>query len=371
VHLFDPIALSGLTLPNRIVVSPMCQYSADAGCATDWHLIHWGQLLLSGAGMLTIEATAVTAEGRITPGCLGLYDDATEQALAATLARARRQAPAMAVALQLAHAGRKGSSARPWEGGMLVPPAQGGWTPVAPSAVPHAEGEAPPSALDAAGLLAVRDAFVSATGRAERCGIDALELHMAHGYLLHEFLSPIANRRDDAYGGGFDHRVRFPLEVFDAVRAAWPAQRPLGVRVSATDWVDGGWTLEQSVELARRLAARGCDWIDVSSGGVSPAQRIPAPSPGIHVPFAREIRRATGMTTMAVGLITEPAHADAIIAAGDADMVALARAFLRDPRWPWHAAAALGATVAGAPQYWRALTRETAGIFGTLRAGQR
>ena len=280
MHLFDPIALSGLTLPNRIVVSPMCQYSADAGCATDWHLIHWGQLLLSGAGMLTIEATAVTAEGRITPGCLGLYDDATEQALAATLARARRQAPPMAVALQLAHAGRKGSSARPWEGGMLVPPAQGGWTPVAPSAVPHAEGEAPPSALDAAGLVAVRDAFVSATGRAERCGIDALELHMAHGYLLHEFLSPIANRRDDAYGGSFDNRVRFPLEVFDAVRAAWPAQRPLGVRVSATDWVDGGWTLEQSVELARRLAARGCDWIDVSSGGVSPRAADSGAEPG-------------------------------------------------------------------------------------------
>jgi 2,4-dienoyl-CoA reductase-like NADH-dependent reductase (Old Yellow Enzyme family) len=254
---------------------------------------------------------------------------------------------------------------------MLIPLARGGWTPVAPSAVPHAQDETAPAALDAAGLAAARDAFVAAAHRAERCGIDAIELHMAHGYLLHQFLSPIANRREDAYGGGFDNRVRFPLEVFDAVRAAWPAERPLGVRVSATDWVDGGWTPEDAVGLARLLATRGCDWIDVSSGGVSPAQRIPPPSPGIHVPFARAIRQATGITTMAVGLITEPQHADAIIAAGDADMVALARAFLRDPRWPWRAAAALGGTVAGAPQYWRALTRETAGIFGDLRAGQR
>jgi len=371
MRLFDPIALRGVTLGNRIVVSPMCQYSADEGRATDWHLIHWGQMLLSGAGMLTIEATAVTAEGRITAGCLGLYDDATESALAETLARARRQAPPMPVALQLAHAGRKGSSARPWEGGLLVPVAQGGWMPVAPSAVPHAQGEAAPAALDAAGLAATRDAFVTAARRAERCGIDAIELHMAHGYLLHEFLSPIANRRADAYGGSFDNRIRFPLEVFDAVRAGWSGERPLGVRVSATDWVDGGWTPEEAVELARRLKARGCDWIDVSSGGISPAQRIPAPGPGIHVPFAREIRRATGNVTMAVGLITEPEHADAIIAAGDADMVALARAFLRDPRWPWRAAAALGGKVAGAPQYWRALTKETAGIFGELRAGQR
>jgi 2,4-dienoyl-CoA reductase-like NADH-dependent reductase (Old Yellow Enzyme family) len=371
MHLFDPMPLRGLTLHNRIIVSPMCQYSAEDGCATDWHLIHWGQMLLSGAGMLTIEATAVTADGRITHGCLGLYDEATENALSTALARARRQAPPMPVAIQLAHAGRKGSSARPWEGGMVIPREQGGWTPVAPSAVPHAEGEPQPTALDTAGLAEVREAFASAARRADRIGIDAIELHMAHGYLLHEFLSPIANRRDDAYGGTFENRIRFPLEVFAAVRGAWPADRPLGVRVSATDWVDGGWTPEEAVELARRLEARGCDWIDVSSGGVSPAQRIPAPSPGVHVPFARAIRRATGIATMAVGLITEPQHADAIIAADDADMVALARAILRDPRWPWRAAAALGGTVAGAPPYWRALTKEMAGIFGDLRAGQR
>jgi 2,4-dienoyl-CoA reductase-like NADH-dependent reductase (Old Yellow Enzyme family) len=371
VHLFDPIALRALTLPNRIVVSPMCQYSADEGCATDWHLIHWGQMLLSGAGMMTIEATAVTADGRITPGCLGLYDDATERALRDRLSRARRQAPPMAVALQLAHAGRKGSSQRPWEGGALIPPATGGWTPVAPSAIPHGAGEAPPAALDAAGLVRVKDAFVTAAKRAEAIGIDALELHLAHGYLLHEFLSPLANRRDDAYGGGRGGRMRFPLEVFDAVRAAWPRERPLGARISATDWMDGGWTLEDSIALALELKARGCDWIDVSSAGISPLQKITSTGPGVHVPFARAIRSATGVTTMAVGLITEPKHAEAIVAGGDADMVAMARAFLRDPRWPWRAAAELGATVRGAPQYWRALSKENAGIFGELRAGQR
>ena len=370
-HLFDPLSLRGLALPNRIVVSPMCQYSADEGGATDWHLIHWGQLLLSGAAMMTIEATAVSSVGRITPGCLGLYDDATERALDDRLARARRQAPPMAVAMQLAHAGRKGSSARPWEGGAQIALAKGGWTALAPSAVPHADGETPPAALDAAGLARIRDEFVTAARRALRLGIDALELHMAHGYLLHEFLSPLSNRRDDAYGGTLGNRLRFPLEVFDAVRAAWPAERPLGVRISGTDWVDGGWAIEDSIVLARELKARGIDWIDVSAGGVSPRQKIPAPSPGVHVPFARAIREATGVTTMTVGLITEPRHAESIIADGDADLVAMARAFLRNPRWPWRAAAELGATVRGVPQYLRAATREAPGIFGEVKGGQR
>ena len=371
MHLFDPMPLRGLALRNRIVVSPMCQYSAERGCATDWHLVHWGQMLLSGAGMFTIEATAVAAEGRITHGCLGLYDDATEEALGSTLARARRQAPLMPVAIQLAHAGRKASSALPWKGGKLIPPAQGGWTPVAPSAIAHADGESAPTALDASGLAAIRDAFATAARRAERCGVDAIELHMAHGYLLHEFLSPIANRRSDAYGGSFANRIRFPLEVFDAVRAAWRADRPLGVRISATDWVDGGWSLDESIELARQLKAHHCDWIDVSAGGVSPAQKIPAPTPGVHVPFAREIRHATGVTTITVGLVTDPKHADSIIATGDADMVALARAMLRDPRWPWRAAAVLGGTVAEVPQYGRSLTKDMAGIFERFAVAQR
>jgi 2,4-dienoyl-CoA reductase-like NADH-dependent reductase (Old Yellow Enzyme family) len=370
MNLFDPARLRGLALHNRIVVSPMCQYSAIDGCATDWHLVHWGQLLMSGAGLFTIEATAVTAEGRITPGCLGLYDDACEAALTQTLARARRQAPPIAVAMQLAHAGRKGSSRVPWEGGQLITTDAGGWTPVAPSAIPHAEHEPAPAALDAAGLDRVRAAFAASAGRASRAGIDALELHMAHGYLLHEFLSPLSNQRTDGYGGSFEQRIRFPLEVFDAARAAWPAQRPLGVRLSCTDWVDGGWTLDDSIEFARRLVARGCDWIDASSGGVSPAQRIPL-GPGYQVRFAREIKRATGACTMAVGLISTPEQAQQIVADHDADLVAMARAFLWDPRWAWHAAAALGAAIVPPPQYSRSAPREAAGVFAGSRVGQR
>jgi len=370
LNLFDPARLRGLALVNRVVVSPMCQYSAVDGCATDWHLVHWGQMLMSGAGMFTIEATAVAAEGRITPGCLGLYDDACEEALTRTLARARRQCPPIPVAMQLAHAGRKGSSRVPWEGGSLMDVADGGWTPAAPSAIAHAAGEAAPAELDHAGLARIRDAFAASARRAERAGIGALELHMAHGYLLHEFLSPLANHRTDRYGGDFEARVRFPLEVFEAVRTAWPDARPLGVRLSCTDWVDGGWTLEESVELSRRLLARGCDWIDASSGGVSPAQKIPL-GPGYQVRFAREVKRASGMTTIAVGLITSPEQAQAIVASGDADLVAMARAFLWNPRWVWHAAAALGASVTPPPQYLRSAPREAAAVFRGPKIGQR
>ena len=370
MHLFDPLKLRGLTLTNRIIVSPMCQYSAVDGCANDWHLVHWGQMVQSGAGMFMIEATAVTAEGRITLGCHGLYDDGCERALANRLARARRQAPAMPVALQLAHAGRKGSSRVPWEGGTLLPLAEGGWTPLAPSAIPHSPNEPPPRALDLAGIDALRDAFAAAAQRAERAGIDALELHMAHGYLLHEFLSPLSNRRTDAYGGDRERRMRLPLEIFAAVRAAWPARKPLGVRISVVDWVDGGVTQEDSLELARRLVTRGCDWIDASSGGVSPAQKIPV-GPGYQVPFAREIRRATGAVTMAVGMITDAKQANAIIAHGDADMVAMARAMLWNPRWPWHAAAVLGAAVDAPPQYWRAPPRDAASVLRNTTTGQR
>jgi len=368
--LFDPLCLRELTIPNRIVVSPMCQYSAVDGCATDWHFVHWGQLLMSGAGLFTIEATAVTSDGRITPGCLGLYDDACEAALTRTLDRARRQCPPIAVGMQLAHAGRKGSSRVPWEGGQLIPLDAGGWMPVAPSALPHAPHEEPPAALDARGIAAIRDAFAASARRADRAGIDALELHMAHGYLLHEFLSPIANARTDAYGGSFDRRIAFPLEVFDAVRGAWPVARPLGVRLSCTDWVDGGLTLDESIEFARRLVARGCDWIDASSGGVSPAQKIPL-GPGYQVPLSRAIRHATGARTMAVGLITTPAQAQEIVASGDADLVAMARGFLWDPRWVWHAAAVLGAPVVPPPQYLRSAPRDAASVFTGAKIGQR
>jgi 2,4-dienoyl-CoA reductase-like NADH-dependent reductase (Old Yellow Enzyme family) len=368
--LFTPLKLRKLTLANRIVVSPMCQYSAVEGCAADWHIVHWGQLLQSGAGMFTIEATAVSAIGRITYGCLGLYDDACEKALGERLAVARANAPATPVAIQLAHAGRKGSSQLPWEGGQLISIAQGGWRPMAPSAIPQLAHEPPPAALDAAGLAQIKRAFVDAARRAARIGIDAIELHCAHGYLLHEFLSPLSNRRDDAYGGSFDNRIRFPLEVFAAVRGAWPQDKPMGVRISTTDWVDGGWTIDDSIALALRLKAAGCDWIDASSGGISPAQKIPL-GPGYQVPLARAIRRATSMTTIAVGLITDAKQADAIVASGDADLVAMARAMLWDPRWPWHAAATLGAQVQAPKQYWRSPPREAANVIAQAKVGMR
>ena len=370
MKLFDAIRLRGLWLANRIVVSPMCQYSAIDGCATDWHLVHWAQMMMSGASMFTIEATAVTAEGRISPADLGLYDDACEDAIARTLARARAQCPPIAVAIQLAHAGRKASSRPPWDGGTLILPDDGGWTPVAPSAISHGEHEPAPIALDEGGLAGVRDAFVASARRAARIGIDAIELHMAHGYLMHEFLSPIANHRSDGYGGGFEARIRFPLDVFDAVRAAWPDDRPLGVRLSCTDWIEGGWDLDQSVEFSRRLVARGVDWIDASSGGISPKQQIPA-GPGYQVAFAGEIRRASAATTIAVGLISSAEQAASIIAAGDADMIAMGRAFLWDPHWGWHAAATLGASIVPPRQYTRAAPRGMADVFAGAKIGQR
>jgi 2,4-dienoyl-CoA reductase-like NADH-dependent reductase (Old Yellow Enzyme family) len=368
--LFSPFKLRKLTLANRIVVSPMCQYSAVDGRATDWHTVHWGQMLQSNAGLFTIEATAVSAIGRITYGCLGLYDDACESAMRERLAVARANAPAIPVAIQLAHAGRKGSSKVPWEGGQLIPVGQGGWTPVAPSAVAQHEHEAAPDALDIGGIARIRHEFVQTAQRAARLGLDAIELHMAHGYLLHEFLSPLSNRRNDLYGGSFDNRIRLPMEVFTGVRDAWPLEKPLGVRISATDWVDGGWTADESIALARRLHAAGCDWIDTSSGGISPKQKIPL-GPGYQVHLARSIRRATSMPTMAVGLITDVAQAEAIVASHDADLVAMARAMLWDPRWPWHAAAALGAQIHTPPQYWRSPPRDATHVIADAKLGMR
>ncbi|CAB3758905.1 oxidoreductase [Burkholderia sp. MSh2] len=367
--LFSPFTLRGVTLPNRIVISPMCQYSADRGEATDWHMIHLGHLALSGAGLLCIEATAVEPDGRITDRDLGLWDDATEAALKPVLAAIRRYSP-VRVAMQLSHAGRKASSDVPWQGGQLVSVADGGWLPHAPSAVPHKDGETPPLALDAAGLNRIREAFAAAARRAARLGIDAVEVHAAHGYLLHQFLSPLANHRTDEYGGSLENRMRFPLEIFEIVRAAFPDDRPVGVRVSATDWVEGGWELDDTIAFAHELKRRGCDWIDVSSGGVSPLQKIPL-SPGYQVPFAQAVKRAVGMPTIAVGLISDPAHANRLIESGDADFVAMARAMLYDPRWPWHAAAELGAQVTAPPQYWRSQPREHKALFGDVAFGQR
>src|SRR5277367_1994437 len=361
--LFSPIEFRGLKLANRIMVSPMCQYSADDGSANDWHFTHINNLSLSGAAMFCIEATHVEAIGRITPGCLGLWNDATEAALKPILAAVRKYSKA-AVAMQIAHAGRKGSSHKPWDGGQQVPLDKGGWQTVAPSALPHKEGELAPLALDAAGLARVRDAFVATTERADRLGIDAIEVHGAHGYLLHEFLSPISNHRTDQYGGSLQNRMRYPLEVFDAVRAAFPERKPVGVKVSATDWVEGGWDLAQTIEFAKELKKRGVDWIDASSGGVSPKQKIPL-GPGYQVPLAQGIKQATGLTTMAVGLITQAQQAEDIVASGKADMVALARAMLYDPRWGWHAAAELGGQVQAPPQYWRSQPLTQKMLFGT------
>ncbi|SIO13167.1 2,4-dienoyl-CoA reductase [Bradyrhizobium erythrophlei] len=367
--LFSPIKLRGLSLPNRIMVSPMCQYSAVDGEANDWHFTHINSLALSGAAMFCIEATHVEAIGRITPGCLGLYNDATEAALKPILASVRKRSKT-AVAMQLAHAGRKGSSHTPWDGGQQIPVAEGGWQAVAPSAIAHKAGEAAPLQLDAAGLARIRDAFVAAAKRAERLGIDALELHGAHGYLLHQFLSPISNKRSDQYGGSLENRMRFPLEVFDAVRAVFPATKPVGMRVSSTDWVEGGWDLAQTIEFVTELKKRGVDWIDASSGGVSPLQKIPL-GPGYQVPFAQAIKQATGVTTIAVGLVTEAKQSEDIVASGKADMVALARGMLYDPRWGWHAAAELGGQVEAPPQYWRSQPSTQKALFGATTFGTR
>ena len=367
--LFSPIALRGLALPNRIMVAPMCQYSAEDGSATDWHFTHINSLALSGAAVFCIEATGVEAIGRITPGCLGLWNDATEAALKPILASVRKRSKA-AVAIQLAHAGRKASSHTPWDGGQLIPPSEGGWLPEGPSNVPHKESEAPPRALDAAGLTRIRDALVAGTKRAERLGIDAIEVHCAHGYLLHQFLSPISNKRTDEYGGSLENRMRFPLEVFEAVRAAFPHDKPVGLRVSATDWIEGGWDISQTIAFVQELKKRGLDWIDVSSGGVSPLQKIPL-GPGYQVPLAQAVKEATGVTTIAVCLITEAKQAEDIVASGKADMVALARGMLYDPRWGWHAAAELGGEVSAPPQYWRSQPSTQKALFGATTFGTR
>lgn len=369
--LFSPFQIGPLTLRNRIVIAPMCQYSALEGDANDWHLIHLGGLALSGAGLLTIEATAVERDGRITPACLGLWNEANEAALGRVLRAIRQQSPTpMPICIQLSHAGRKASSHTPWDGGQLIPLAAGGWVPDAPSALPQLDGETPPAALDTAGLQRVLQAFVAAAQRAHRLGIDAIELHAAHGYLLHQFLSPIANQRHDDYGGTLDQRMRFPLAVFDAVRAAVPASMAVGVRLSVTDWMDGGWDVAQSITFSQALQRRGCSFIHASSGGISPRQQIPL-GPGYQVGLATQIKEATGLPTIAVGLITEAEQAQAIISSGQADLVALARGILYDPHWPWHAAAKLGAQVVAPRQYWRSQPRGMSTLFGDVKIGQR
>lgn len=363
-RLFTPFRVGDLELRNRIVIAPMCQYSADEGRATDWHVIHLGHLALSGAALLTLEATAVLPEARISARDLGLWSDDTEAALARTLESVRRWSD-MPIAIQLAHAGRKASVRVPWEGGAQLAPGQpDGWQAEAPSPVPFAAGQHPPIALDRAGLARVREAFATAAVRAARLGLDAIQIHGAHGYLLHEFLSPLSNRRDDEYGGTLENRMRFPLEVFDAVRSAFPAGKPVSMRVSGTDWAPGGWDVDQTIAFARALEARGCGAIHVSSGGLTPEQKIPM-GPSYQVPLARAVKAATAMPVVAVGLITEFEQAEAIVSTGDADLIALARAILYDPRWPWHAAAHFGASVRAPNQYLRSQPSRLRDLFSS------
>ena len=367
VHLFDPIQLESLKLPNRIVIAPMCQYSAAEGTATDWHTIHLGHLALSGAGLLVIEATAVEADGRISPRDLGLWSDENERGLARVLESVRKHAT-MPIGIQLAHAGRKASHRVPWEGGTQIKVADGGWLTHAPSAVPFQPGTEAPRALDKSGLARVKAAFRKAAERSVRLGLDAIEVHSAHGYLVHEFLSPLANKRDDEYGGSLANRLRFPLEVFEAMREVVPPRVPLGLRFSATDYFEGGWDLEQTLAYAHELKKRGCSFFDVSGGGMTPEQKIPL-APGYQVPFAEAVKRETQVPTMAVGLITEADHAEEIVTTEKADMVALARGMLYDARWPWHAAVKLGAKLHGPKQYLRAPPAAAKDLFHPAAAG--
>ena len=350
--LFSPIKLAELDLANRIVVSPMCQYSADDGVANEWHMTHLGMLANSGAGLVVVEATHVERIGRITHGCVGLYSDACEDALARVVKHCKRVGSAK-LGVQLAHAGRKASSQRPWEGAKALPAAEDAWPTIAPSALPFGPGWHTPRAMTEEDMARVRTAFVEAAQRALRAGFDAIELHLADGYLLHSFVSPLSNKRNDEFGGSLAGRMRFPLEVAREVRAAVPRGIPLGARITGSDWLDGGLDPNDAVELAKALKAAGLDYVDVSSGNISPDSRPPN-DPGYNVPAAEAVKRGSGLAVRAVGLIAGAKQAEAIIAEGKADMIAMARAFLDEPHWAWHAAEELSADVARPKQYARA-----------------
>jgi|SRR5579859_6407696 len=353
-NLFSPLTIRGITLRNRIAVSSMCEYSSDDGFADDWHLVHLGCRAVGGAGLVMTEATAVTALGRITPSDLGIYKDEHIANLARIAAFIKRHGAVPG--MQLAHAGRKGSCRVPWEGGAPLPPEEGAWRTVAPSPLPFNATDPVPAELSQPEIRAIVEAFAAAARRALAAGFEVIEIHGAHGYLIHEFASPLSNHRNDEYGGSLENRIRFPLEAAAAVRAAWPEHLPLFVRISATDWKEGGWTLDDSVALAARLKDQGADLIDCSSGGTAPDAKVPF-GPAFQTPFAERIRRETGIRTGAVGLITEARQADEIIRAGRADLVLMAREFLRDPYWPLHAARTLGVDVAPPVQYSRAFLK--------------
>lgn len=357
VSLFQPFTIRGVTLKNRIVVSPMCQYSSVDGMADDWHLVHLGSRAVGGAGLIFVEATAVTAEGRITPGDMGIWDDRHIEPLARIASFIHRMGAVAGI--QLAHAGRKASCLVPWQGGGRLTPEQGGWEVVAPSASPFREGDPLSRPLDLKGIEEIVEAFAAAARRAIQAGFRVIEIHSAHGYLLHSFLSPLSNQRTDSYGGSLENRMRMVLKVAAALRQTIPAEMPLFTRISATDWVEGGWDSDQSVALAGILKFRNVDLIDCSSGGLVPYAKIPV-APGFQVPFAERVRREVGIPTGAVGMITEPAQADAIIQSLQADLVLLAREMLRDPYWPMHAAAALGQQGSWPVQYMRAAPQGSA-----------
>jgi 2,4-dienoyl-CoA reductase (NADPH2) len=351
VNLFQPFTIRGVTLKNRIVVSPMCQYSSVDGMADDWHLVHLGSRAVGGAGLIFVEATAVTAEGRITPGDMGIWDDRHIEPLARIASFIHRMGAVAGI--QLAHAGRKASCLVPWQGGGRLTPEQGGWEVVAPSASPFREGDPLSRPLDLKGIEEIVEAFAAAARRAIQAGFRVIEIHSAHGYLLHSFLSPLSNQRTDSYGGSLENRMRMVLKVAAALRQTIPAEMPLFTRISATDWVEGGWDIEQSVALARALKPLGVDLIDASSGGIVPGAVIPV-APGYQVPFAAAIRKQAGIRTAAVGMITEPGQAEGIIACGQADLVFLAREMLREPYWALKAGRALGQEQKWPVQYERA-----------------
>lgn len=366
--LFSPIRFGALECANRIVIPPMCTYSAEDGCATDWHLMHYGSLAQSGAGLLILEATAVEARGRISAYDLGLWNDAQAEALQPVLAHLRRFSP-MPVCIQLAHAGRKASSLRPWEGGGALPADHPqAWPTISASAVGYLPTDPTPVSASLQDIAQIQQAFVDAAVRSHALGLDAIELHAAHGYLLHQFLSPLSNQRSDAYGGSLDNRMRLTLEVFEAMCNALPAGFPIGVRISGTDWVEGGWDIEQSKVLAQALVERGCAFLHVSSAALHPAQQIPL-APGYQVPLAQALRESLDgrMLVIAVGLITEAQQAEAILQAGQADAIGVARAMLYNPRWPWEAARQLGARAAAAPQYLRCEPRGAKNLLVATR----
>ncbi|MFN8721109.1 MAG: NADH:flavin oxidoreductase/NADH oxidase [Rhodospirillales bacterium] len=357
MSLLSPIRLGGIDLPNRVQVAPMCQYSSTDGMPSGWHWGHLGTMAVSQAGLVVLEASGVVPEGRITPACLGIWSDVHADALKAILDQVRPQGD-VRFGIQLAHAGRKASAQPPWEGGGPLKPDQSPWPTVAPSALPHADGWHVPRALEAGEIAGLARDFAAAAARSAAAGFDAIELHAAHGYLLHQFQSPISNRRDDAWGGTAVKRRRAPLEVAEAVRAAWPKDRILGARITGHDWVDGGLTEEDAIAFAAELKAIGYDYLCLTSGGIHPGQKVPT-SPGYQVHLARAVKRNVDITVRAVGMIVDPRHADAVVLDGDADLVAIGRPYLDDPRWVWHAADALGVEIAvprpferGRPKLW-------------------